>query len=352
MINDEDIEHLFLYVEPIPTFESINISNSTSKPEFPSKESEEFMGLLTKWNLSDSCSSEILKFSQKICRDDVILPRSIKQGRQLLDQIKISHLSFKKVPIMTYEEDTYYLYYRPIFDAMKELLSNQNIFQDCVFEFKALYHNGQRIYREQYNGEWWERVQRSIPHGAYVLSIILYSDATTCDQLGKTSEHPIYLTLGNIPSWIRNKPDAKVLLGYLSQLKAKTISQKRSKRFQLVKRALYQYALNILTRSILDYTSVGFDLQTDNNRLWCYPFISVMLGDLPENAAVTLTYNSINCKHPCHHCLVDVDDLNNVTLTDDQIIMRTPDTMKDFIEQGLAKQYSLHNMKNIFWKYP
>jgi hypothetical protein len=34
MINDEDIEHLFLYVEPIPTFESINVSNSTSKPEF------------------------------------------------------------------------------------------------------------------------------------------------------------------------------------------------------------------------------------------------------------------------------------------------------------------------------
>src|SRR5204863_7014334 len=165
----------------------------------------------------------------------------------------------------------------------------------CNFEFKSLYHESQRIHYEQYNGEWWEKAQNSIPIGAKVLSIILYSDVTMCDQLGKTSEHPIFLTLGNIPSWIRNKLDAKVLLGYLPQLKAKTISQKKTKSFQTAKRALYQHFLNILTQPILDYNNNGFNLQTDNNELWCYPFISVMLGDLPENAAVTLTFNSINC---------------------------------------------------------
>ncbi|RGB37591.1 hypothetical protein C1646_756659 [Rhizophagus diaphanus] len=51
----------------------------------------------------------------------------------------------------------------------------------------------------------------------------------------KSSKHPIYLTLENILSWIRNKSDVKVLLGYLSQLKVKTISQKKSKSFKLVK---------------------------------------------------------------------------------------------------------------------
>lgn len=28
------------------------------------------------------------------------------------------------------------------------------------------------------------------------------------------------------------------------------------------------------------------------------PFISVMLGDFPENAVVTLTFNSANCSCP------------------------------------------------------
>ena len=225
------------------------------------------MELVTKWNLSDACASDILKFSRKICRDGINLPNSIKKGRQVLDEINVSHISFKKVPIMTYQEETYYLHYHMIFDAIKELLNNKEILDNCNFEFIPLYHENQRIYREQYNGEWWERVQNSLPKGAKVLSIILYSDATTCDHLGKSSEHPIYLTLGNIVSWRRNKPDAKVLLGYLPQLKAKTISQKRSKSFKLAKRVLYQYALDILTRPLLDYKDNGFDLRTDNDVL-------------------------------------------------------------------------------------
>ena len=160
------------------------------------------------------------------------------------------------------------------------------------------------------------------------------------------------MTLGNIISWRRNKPDAKVLLGYLPQLKAKTNSQKRSKSYKLAKHALYQHALDILIRSLLDYTNDGFDLQTDNGELWCYPFISVMLGDLPENAALTLTFNSANCSHPCHACLVEGDKLNNTELSDDQIVLRTTGTMKAFVDQGMVQQYSLHDMKNIFWRYP
>ena len=77
-----------------------------------------------------------------------------------------------------------------------------------------------------------------------------------------------------------------------------------------------------------------------------------MLEDLPENAAVTLTYNSINCNCPCHQCLIEGEKLNNVELNNNQIILRAPESMKDFIEQDVVQQYSLHDMKNIFWKYP
>jgi hypothetical protein len=347
MLNILDIESMLI-------FEFIDIRSSTtnSRPELPSEEFGDFMELLTRWNLSDACGSDILKFARKIGRDDVNLLTSVKQGRQLIDQIHVPHISFKKSPIMTYKEETYYLNYRPIFDGIKELLSNKDVFDNCTFEFKLLNHEGQRIYHEQYNCEWWERVQSSLPSGANVLSIILYSDATTCDHLGKTSEHPIYLTLGNIISWRRNKPDAKVLLGYLPQLKAKTISEKRSESFHLAKRAIYQYSLDILTRPLLDYKTDGFDLKTDNGVLWCFPFISVMLGDLPENAAVTLTYNSVNCNYPCHKCLIANDELNNTILDGHQIVLRTPENMKDYVNRGIANQYSLHNMKNIFWKHP
>ena len=87
----------------------------------------------------------------------------------------------------------------------------------------------------------------------------MYSDVTTCDYLGKTSEY-VYLTLGNISSWFRNKPDAKVLLRYLPQLKIKTISEKRSKNFRSTNHILYKYTLDILMQSLLDYKNNGFDL--------------------------------------------------------------------------------------------
>ena len=77
-----------------------------------------------------------------------------------------------------------------------------------------------------------------------------------------------------------------------------------------------------------------------------------MLGDLPENAAVTLTYNSVNCKYPCHKCLIENDELNNTRLNGDEIVLKTPENMKDYVNRGIANQYFLHNMKNIFWKHP
>src|ERR1043165_6904382 len=166
IINDNINDYSLIDIESMSIFESIDVRSVTSKPEFPSEEFGNFMELLAKWNLSNACGSDILKFSKKIYRDDVNLLTSVKQG---LNQIVVPHISFKKAPIMTYKEETYYLHYRPIFDAIKELLSNKEIFDNCTFKYTPLYHEGQRIYYEQYNGDWWERVQNSLPRDAKVL---------------------------------------------------------------------------------------------------------------------------------------------------------------------------------------
>src|SRR5437762_14309101 len=131
MIVNDNINYLLIDIEPMSIFESIDVRSVTSKPEFPSEEFGDFMELLAKWNLSDACGSDILKFSRKICWDDVNLPSSVKQSRQLLNQINVPHISFKKDPVMKYKEKTDYLYYHQILDAIKELLSNTDISQHC-----------------------------------------------------------------------------------------------------------------------------------------------------------------------------------------------------------------------------
>jgi len=45
--------------------------------------------------------------------------------------------------------------------------------------------------------------------------LILYSDATVCDNLGKVQRHPIFISLSNFPNNIRSKENAKILLGYI-----------------------------------------------------------------------------------------------------------------------------------------
>ena len=103
-----------------------------------------------------------------------------------------------------------------------------------------------------------------------------------------------------------------------------------------------------MIRPLLDYKENGFDLQTDNDVLWCYPFIFALLGDLPENAAMTLTFNSVNCSCPYHMCLIKGDNLNNVKLNDDQITLRTPENITQVMEENLKNQYSIYSISNIF----
>ena len=61
--------------------------------------------------------------------------------------------------------------------------------------------NGERIFGELYECNWWLETERTLPSLNHLLSIILYSDATTFDGLGKTSGHPVFLTLENLLNW-------------------------------------------------------------------------------------------------------------------------------------------------------
>ena len=96
----------------------------------------------------------------------------------------------------------------------------------------------------------------------------------------------------------------------------------------------------------------GLDLYTDNGILWCYPFLSQLLGDLPEHHAITLTFNSTNCKMPCHSCMTPKNQLNDLSVDHSTVQLRTPELMQHVLQNGLATNYSLHNIKNRFWTLP
>ena len=155
-------------------------------------------------------------------------------------------------------------------------------------------------------------MESKIPIDNYLLSIILYADSTTCDHLGKTSEHPIYISLGNIPSWQRNKPNSKVLVGYLPKLKAKDNATKNLESFRKLQRQVFQRCLQILLLPILNQTDMHFVVK---NKVRPFtPKILVIFADLAEAATFTTTYLPLTSKRPCCFCLISNEDLSNMTL--------------------------------------
>ena len=216
--------------------DAINDRIHPQEVEWPNEVYHGFMELITEYRLSNACGDKIIKwFNASANIEESSLPKSTKEGREFLNNTGFSYLNFKEAPITNFQETEYIFYYRPIIQSIKALLLQPGFSNEFALSYqkKTEIKNGQelQVYGEQFESEWWKETELTIPLDNRLLSIILYSDATTCDQLGKTTEHPIYLSLGNISNWWRDKPYVKVFIGYLPKLKAKDIYTRNTESF-------------------------------------------------------------------------------------------------------------------------
>ena len=189
---------------------------------------------------------------------------------------------------------------------------------------------------------WWKTTQESLPFGAKLLSIILYSDATTTDTLGKTQLHPIYITLGNIPIWRRNKLDAKQLLGYLP------ILENANK--NLVRETFHK-CLRHLLEPIIQLEN-GVDLLLNDKKIRFYPRVSTIIADWPEAASFCLVYKSANSNLPCHSCLVKKENLAQIDLSTGDMTLRSHDEMRKHLENHTQNSVCIESIPNFFWDFP
>ncbi|PKY58230.1 hypothetical protein RhiirA4_479965 [Rhizophagus irregularis] len=126
------------------------------------------------------------------------LPSSMKNGKDYLNQINSPLIDFKEKVVTTYNEINFTLYYRPLFRAIQALLQRPEVANNFV-------HKGIQNKMKDDRGE--TRIFGEP-----------FEDATTFDGLGKSSGHPVFLTLGNIPNRVQNLPEAKILLGFLPKV--------------------------------------------------------------------------------------------------------------------------------------
>ncbi|RHZ87318.1 hypothetical protein Glove_37g146 [Diversispora epigaea] len=317
-------------------FENLDVRSESSRnkdsdvEEFPNESYADLMTLVTKYNLNNKAGNAIIKFFNKHFNLSISpLPKNIETGRKYMDKMNLSRLLYYKYRILVHNNKEYFINYQPI--------------------------KNKQSYGEQYTGNWWKKVKESISSVAHILSIILYSDVTTTDTLGKRLLHPIYISLDNIPTWRRNKEGAKQLLGYLPILSAKNEREKKSSEFKKLVRETFHNSIKFLLDPLFtndDNDGDGIELKIDNEIFWFFPRVSTIICDWPEVCTFSLTYKSTNSNYPCHFCLVSKENLNNTRLRDDQIVLRNKENMLQYYNNGTTEKASLEPVFNYFWNIP
>jgi hypothetical protein len=337
------------------TFEdAMKAIEEKNKPEkvvnWPNDAYRDFMQLVIDGNISNKIGDQIIKlFNTYSNLENSPLPKSTKSGKDYLNQIKSPSVDFKEKIVAIYSETNVILHYRPIFRSIQALLQRPGVTDHFVLKKNKNKNENIRIFGEQYECDWWLTAEKSVPLLQNLLSIILYSDATTFDGLGKTSGHPVFLTLGNLPNWYRNLPEAKVLLGFLPKIQDTGI--KTSKEFLNFQRELYHKSLKIMLAPLQKKSdSLYFIIR--GKPIAFTARISVIIADMLEENDITATYRSAQCKMPCHNCMVLRDDLNNMNIAPENMLPRTQQSMQSAINECKEKDFSIYSIENTFWNFP
>ncbi|RGB22476.1 hypothetical protein C1646_776041 [Rhizophagus diaphanus] len=255
--------------------------------------------------ISNKIGNKIIKFFNKHSNlQKSPLPKLTKSEKDYLNQINSSAIDFKEKTIATHSGVNFKLYYQPIFHAIQVFVKRLEVSNNFVLRGEPNFshkNRSERSFREPYECNWWLEIEKTLPPLNNLLSIILYSDATTLDGLGKFSGHPVFLTLSNLPNQIRNSPESKVFLGFLPKVQDSGI--KTTDSFRSFQRETFHKCFNIMLQPLLvKPDSLHFGIK---GRVKIFAArISFFLADMLEADEITATFKSANCKMPCYTCMV------------------------------------------------
>jgi hypothetical protein len=143
--------------------------------------------------------------------------------------------------------------------------------------------------------------------GATIIPIIVSSDKTQLTQFRGKTAYPVYLTIGNIPKDIRRKSTrrAQLLMGYIPTTKLEGITNKAARRRALAN--LFHACMHDILGPIASYGETGIEMMSGDG-VWrrCHPIFASFVGDYPEQALVTCTYNG-----RCPKCTIPAGQLGD-----------------------------------------
>ncbi|KAN0136268.1 hypothetical protein V8E53_005873 [Lactarius tabidus] len=240
--------------------------------------------------------------------------RNSKELNRIIDEEMPGRPKFKCEEVCIGGE-SYDFHFREVVPCLRTLFGDPRFSKDLIFAPERHYHDAGhtvQVFSEMYTGKWWWSVQQSLESrkpGATVIPIVISSDKTQLTLFRSKSAYPIYMTIGNIPKAIRNKPtqQAQMLMGYIPTARLKQIKNKAARRRALAN--IFHSCMRKVLSPIESYGETGIAMATGDG-IWyrCHPVFATFVGDYPEQSLVTCTSN-----WRCPKCLVPTDELGNNT---------------------------------------
>ncbi len=166
----------------------------------------------------------------------------------------------------------------------------------------------ERLLTELNTANWWRDEQRQLPLGnGDILCIILSSDATHMTSTG-WSLHPMYVCLGNIPRWWRQKPTGWSIIGFLPVIRV-VKAFKDTEEVKQYRRDVGHWVMEEVCKVLIDnWNGLSLDIVNEANELtsrFVYPRMPYLVGDEPEvGNLICGTKPSALSRMPCSTCLV------------------------------------------------
>src|SRR6266542_3442198 len=86
---------------------------SEANIHYPNEAYADLISLVTKYKLSNVTENVIIKFFNKYANlDSSFFSKSIEKGRNFMDNMNLSNLTFNKTYVITYNNNNYYLHHR------------------------------------------------------------------------------------------------------------------------------------------------------------------------------------------------------------------------------------------------
>ncbi|KAK7017889.1 hypothetical protein VNI00_018532 [Paramarasmius palmivorus] len=255
--------------------------------------------------------------------------------------------------------EAFEFYYRDVRECIKTLWADPDFTPYLVFAPERHYRDRLktvRLYHDVHTGDWWWETQEEFEKKhpcATVVPIIISSDKTQVTLFRNKTAYPVYMTIGNLPKFIRRKPSrfAQILIAYLPTTKLNHIKVKASRRRVIAN--IFHTCMSFVLQPLIPAGEKGMNLTSGDGAVRRgFPVYSVFVGDYPEQLLVSCLKNG-----DCPIGVVKREELGELdaecTPRDIVAIRAALDT----IDHGYSAFYTacsqvgIKPIQNVFWQH-